>query len=174
MTEGVVDELEVIEVEHDELEWSSGALRARDFFFKTKMQTARIGQTGERICVRVRFRARMIHCVRERIRCKMRNRFQQTNLIVAVLFQRRGIDGQRAQQKIVFDQWQRRHRAILTFHRFERDPEIQTRVQAIDRLTICQSESGCAFTKGKAAIAHGFGIHSDGQRGARVTLALVE
>ena len=67
------------------------------------METASIGQTGERICVRVRFSARMIHCVRERIRSKMRNRFQQTNLIVAVLFQRRGINGQRTQQEIVFD-----------------------------------------------------------------------
>src|ERR1041384_7524132 len=108
MPERVVDELEVIEVEHDQLEWSARALRACDLFFETKMQTARIRQTGKRIRVRVRFSPRMIHCVRERIRGKMRNRFQQTNLIVAVLFQRRGIDGQRSQQEIVLDQWQRR------------------------------------------------------------------
>src|ERR1041385_685525 len=65
MSKRVVNELEVVEVEHDQLEWSSGALGARDFFFETKMQAARIRQTGKGIRVRVRFSPRMIHGVRE-------------------------------------------------------------------------------------------------------------
>src|SRR6266851_9382809 len=49
VSERVVDQLEMIEVQHDYLERLSGTLGTRDFFLKTNVQTARVRQTSQRI-----------------------------------------------------------------------------------------------------------------------------
>ena len=53
VTKAVVDDLKVVEVQHDYLERTIVTTRARDFLVKSHVQRARIWQSRKRICERI-------------------------------------------------------------------------------------------------------------------------
>ena len=62
---GVVDDLEVVEVKHHHLERPVIAPRSRSFLVETQGHVTRVGQAGQRIGQRIRFRLRVLRRIRQ-------------------------------------------------------------------------------------------------------------
>src|SRR5215213_8707253 len=92
----------------------------------------------------------MLHRICQRIRSEPRHRLQQPYVIVRVLLEVDGIDGQCAQQHVILEQRQGRHRAILNRCLGIYVCEIKTRMKLVNGTSIRECKPGNAFTQSDA------------------------